>query len=419
MALINWFERELVVTKYTHLLVVLAAAAGIGAGAWLIGSEEAFSSAVAVENAPPTRDATNADGQVPLDSPDSPGAIARAVDPSSARTVTVPQPVLEEATNGAVAGPPRPARVGGHIKLDSGLALAAVPVVLERIDSRETAWTRRVPHADVLPAMHDQFGAVATTSDEHGAFRFDDVEPGNYRVAVFERASILGREDPQAAPAWNMRLRSGEQRDDADFVLEIANTIAGRVLDANGQGLEGAEVSVRPFVRGATQRIQRVVPIASSLPSPMRTGAQGWFCFSGLARGDYIVHANRPRLAVEYAAKDSAPIGTGTANAAIFLPRLIDVSGVVRASDGSTSGHAGVIAKSADGREVGVTYADDQGRFSLQVPDDVEVDLFACFSQPLGDGRNGWSMSEPPASASRIGVRPGSKDVVLELSRSR
>lgn len=116
-----------------------------------------------------------------------------------------------------------------------------------------------------------KYGAMA---NEQGRFSIKGIEPGNYRTSVDlpgflfapQRAEDNGHVDvAEHASVSNLKLR-----------LIPQGVIAGHLLDANGDPVEGAVVSA---VRGARYVGQQ------------RTDAAGEFRISGLPAGKYLVEA--------------------------------------------------------------------------------------------------------------------------------
>jgi hypothetical protein len=129
-------------------------------------------------------------------------------------------------------------------------------------------------------------GPVLT--DGTGAFAFDRVAAGGYRVMAEKSTYIAGSfPDPQRSIRNRMQqliVADGQTLDDITIQLFHSAAIAGRVVDANGDSIESAMVSVmtqprsgRPMMRGGGQ-----------------TNDLGEFRISRLPAGRYILMVRPP-----------------------------------------------------------------------------------------------------------------------------
>lgn len=117
---------------------------------------------------------------------------------------------------------------------------------------------------------------VTTVSDERGAFRFDQLPPGRYRLeASSDRFT--------ASERMELVARVGDEGEPVVCRLEAASRVVGRVVFADGSPVPG--VPLMGFASGPVQVSLR----AHSL-------ADGSFVFSGLPAGDLRVSAPGYRL---------------------------------------------------------------------------------------------------------------------------
>jgi hypothetical protein len=141
-------------------------------------------------------------------------------------------------------------------------------------------------------------GPVLT--DGTGAFTFDRLVAGGYRVSAEKSTYINGMyPDPQRSIRNRMQqlmIADGQVLEDVTIQLFHSAAIAGRIVDAHGDPIEGAMVSVmtppragRPTMRGSTQ-----------------SNDLGEFRISRLSAGRYILVV-RPQPTF-YGGPDNAPI---------------------------------------------------------------------------------------------------------------
>ena len=101
-------------------------------------------------------------------------------------------------------------------------------------------------------------------SDDSGAFSFEQLPPGGYTVMADKSGYLTGRfPDPGRSlrnRTQTFQLANGQTRDDVTVSMYRGGVIAGRVVDAHGEPVEGAMVNVlwapkngRPSMRNGTQ----------------------------------------------------------------------------------------------------------------------------------------------------------------------
>jgi protocatechuate 3,4-dioxygenase beta subunit len=86
----------------------------------------------------------------------------------------------------------------------------------------------------------------AATTDEAGRYEIDALPAGDYVVTASKSgyATVeLGQARP-GSPGRRLHLADGESADRVDLVLPRAGAISGRVVDENGDGIQGADVSL-------------------------------------------------------------------------------------------------------------------------------------------------------------------------------
>jgi len=241
------------------------------------------------------------------------------------------------------------AEVRGSVVRREGGPLEGIRIDLE--PDRGTA-ALPFPGAGVaLELMSDLVGdeePMVAVSDPSGAFEFDNVPPGNYRLRIRERGYVPVERSVAA--------EKGARADLGRLELDPGESVYGRVVDSRGQPIEGALVSVQPadpgffLGRGDTggdlwsERIQA------------RTSADGSFEVAGLTKMKYRILAQ----ASGYAVGTSEPLDPGAGTTITLLPGWSVAGYVSRADTGEPLAGATV---SAGGR---TSRTDEEGAFQLE-----------------------------------------------------
>ncbi len=149
----------------------------------------------------------------------------------------------------------------------------------QEIEGAEVALTPTAP-----PEAIDAPLPRRARADASGRFEFEELVAGEYRVAVIPAWARGGSWPDLARPAASIAVEplTFVHRADGSAPLSIelvAGSAAGRLLDAEGHGLEGALVVVAP-----SDRPDRPWP-------PIATDARGGFEFRGLPPGRYALTA--------------------------------------------------------------------------------------------------------------------------------
>ena len=129
-----------------------------------------------------------------------------------------------------------------------------------------------------------------TMADEDGVFEFADVQPGQYRLVASKTGYVtleFGR-TRAGTPGEVVNLRGGEIRERLDFVLPRHAAIVGRIVDENGDPVEGASISVQQIRFAKGRRQLAAVPDLGA----RRTNDLGRYRLFGLQPGDYVVAAS-------------------------------------------------------------------------------------------------------------------------------
>ena len=169
------------------------------------------------------------------------------------------------------------------------------------------------------------------TSDERGAFAFDDLSAGDYRVEV-------------ASSAGGTALESVAVRAEAEeepLVLEVGGPdgLAVHLVDERGEPVTGAEVRVRSLepdgmehlVDGAGGRV-RMVSTGPSLDRVARTDAKGEARFADVPAGSWEIESDPPgfakvRKTLTRATDDLEHVELATARESSLRIRVVDTTG--------------------------------------------------------------------------------------------
>jgi hypothetical protein len=147
-----------------------------------------------------------------------------------------------------------------------------------------------VGKATVILRAHDRNHgpSYADETDASGRFSMDDVEPGAYAV-VAERAGFSFQSTgATGAPPPEIKVEAGQQIKDVKVRLTPLGVIAGRVLDADGDPVAGANVAALRSVYSAGKKELRHV-------DQVQTGDKGNFRLFGLGAGTFYLTASYTR----------------------------------------------------------------------------------------------------------------------------
>ena len=195
-------------------------------------------------------------------------------------------------------------------------------------------------------------GGAVTTSDAAGTFRLDHVQPGTL-VAAFGPAGL------SAPQPW----RGGDQP--LRLALQPAGALVGRVLDAAGQPLAGAQVAAGTTPEHSDDAFPGGV-LAFTVPTQvLRTDAAGRFGPLWLPPGEHSVHARAAGHAP--AVQVATVFAAGTTTTELQLAAARRLTGRVL-SGGAPYALAELVFRDLDRNHRVELRADAAGEFSLEVP---------------------------------------------------
>jgi hypothetical protein len=181
----------------------------------------------------------------------------------------------------------RAALVSGRVLDQDGAPLRAVPVsVVGLVGGRDEvivlpgALPTAAEAAELPPGSVARQGSIRTAlSDAQGRFEVKGLAPGRSRLEVSPADKLPLRRDP-------LLLAPGDARDLGDLVVSTGVPLSGRVLDLDGQALEGAQVQARAAGKPAQPAIR------------VTSDPQGQF-FLRLPVGEYVLAAEAKSHALQ------------------------------------------------------------------------------------------------------------------------
>jgi Carboxypeptidase regulatory-like domain len=147
-----------------------------------------------------------------------------------------------------------------------------------------------IPHAEVRLLSPDKPGdARVTLTDQDGRYEFEALPAGRYTIAA-SKTGFVSREFGQERalePGQPVQIRTGETRERVDIALPRHGAISGRVIDENGEPVEGITVSVKEIRSvGGRRRLAAVSGVTAR-----QTNELGRYRVYGLQPGDYVISA--------------------------------------------------------------------------------------------------------------------------------
>jgi protocatechuate 3,4-dioxygenase beta subunit len=198
-------------------------------------------------------------------------------------------PEISLAAGNRVRVAPRLARaalVMGRVLDQDGSPLSAVPVsVVGLVGGQDEvivlpgALPTAAEAAELPPGSLARQGSIRTAlSDAQGHFEVGGLAPGRARLEVSPADKLPLRREP-------LLLAPGDARDLGDVVVSTGVVISGRVLDQDGQVLEGAQVEAR----AAGKPVRPAIRVTSN------------------PQGQFLIRLPVGEYAVAVQAKDHAP----------------------------------------------------------------------------------------------------------------
>lgn len=162
-------------------------------------------------------------------------------------------------------------------------------------------------------------GARAVATDGTGKFRFENVAPGNYRITYQRSGFMLPRQTGSAARTMSVRVGPGETVTNLRYSLMPQAVLSGRVVDEEGEPLQGVSVRVTSATPSRGRREFR----------GMRSNAtddRGQFRIPEIAPGKVLLAFESRSFMGESVPLEQAGGGPALGYATTFYPGTIDAS---------------------------------------------------------------------------------------------
>lgn len=264
-----------------------------------------------------------------------------------------------------------------------------------------------IPFISVSVGNEDYSASGWAFTDENGAYRVEDIPPGDYTVQFdgsgTDYVSEYWDDAADRDSAQRLTVSAGESLEGIDAVLDLGGSISGRVMhQADGSPLEGVQVSAwspeTPYAGAAV------------------TDEDGWYRIPALKEAAYFVDftpadtALHPEYWDDAYDRDSAtPVsvtpGSESAGIDAYLAESGRITGqVVLSSDGSPVSGA-IFAHDPNSGVTGYTDTAPDGSYSLTVPAGAYV---LQFTPTEGRGiAEFWDDAQVEKDATPIAVAQG------------
>ena len=295
---------------------------------------------------------------------------------------------------------PAPARLEGTAVDEHGMPRAGVEVVLAGWNADAGSRGPGAPRTLETGLLDSYIGERQSATDSRGRFAFADVSKGSYQV----RATASGG---SKGVILDVEVEEGAWIRDLELVLPLGLSIAGRVLDPEGQGL--AQV----FMRARSEETGEQHTVMS--------GPGGAFQFIELKPGRYHLIAEPTFLE---RGDDSPPLAvvarrgveSGSTEVELVMPLAALVEGTVLGPDGAPVHGSFVFATDAGGRQVGWAVTDKSGAFSFNVAPGEPLRVIARPSEPSEESPFGFDVVGTEADGIvRHGVTAPAVGMTLQL----
>jgi len=245
----------------------------------------------------------------------------------------------------------RAASIVGRVTDETGAPVAGARVRLAR-DMGVRAMMRAGSPAALL-------GRQGVTSGPDGSFRLRRLAPEKNLTLEAGKAGYV------PAKRYGVTLKAGEVVKDVALVVKRGLEARGRVVDAAGQPIAGAEVRVSRPEGGGGQFVFQIGGMGSREKPDASSGADGLFRVGGLEPGEYALAVSREGYAPKRVPSVTVQAEGPNEWPAIVLSPGVAVAGFVRNGKGEPVVGA-QIGAFGDGAGPRQTTTDPEGRFRLE-----------------------------------------------------
>jgi len=304
--------------------------------------------------------------------------------------------LLAVPADAQVQSPDDAGRIAGHVVSTYAELMAGVTVTLGRVNDQGVS-----------------FRAWTMTTDTSGAFSFDQLPPGRYRVMA-SRPGYTGRQPPnpqaepegffEAGPAVD--LTEGAQVLDLQVVLHRTASIAGRVIRPDGSAAPGVQVQLA--LRGNTGR--RILFDAQTTSQ-----FDGRYEITGLPPGEYLVGAMNVAMPTRRTF-DAAQTTQEERNQAVAVAGTMQWSWYPGVAD-SEPGNAVTVLEGVNAEGIDIWLTPSQrfyvsGRVFWPVGVSVEG-ITIDYGDPAGTRSGLWLVSDPAGLFTLSGIAPGALTMLV------
>jgi hypothetical protein len=259
---------------------------------------------------------------------------------------------------------------------------------------------------DSTQASYDWTRSYAASSDSTGKFATRNVDPGKYRLRASRNGFVTLEYGARASrPSGTaLDLERPQQLKDVDLRLTPHGVIAGRVLDADGEPLAGAQIQLlrSQYVNGRK---------TLSTTNTVFTNDLGEYRYAGLTPGKYYVYAEdfagAPPTSVSE--EDYVPV---------YYPGARDTAGAVPVDVA-----AGAQVRTVDMILRKARTAIVKGRVVVELPDARGIPSVRLFPRVEHNSRAASTFRGPAAKVNAAGafeirgLTPGSYKVVASIAK--
>ncbi len=184
------------------------------------------------------------------------------------------------------------------------------------------------PVRKVTVTLATRKGAQGTSyvaeSDVRGKFAIEAVEPGEYTIVADRQGFIIKTPGASGTPSPPLKVESGLPVPEITIMLVPLGVITGRVMDADGDPIRGADVRAMQYMYMAGKQQLRTM-------SQVSADDKGEFRLHGLRPGTFYLQASGRSLQMSFAQPGDQIRGPRppSANASTFYPSTTDIAHAV------------------------------------------------------------------------------------------